>query len=362
MEESKPQRPRGGSHNQGHNQGHNQSSGRDRTESARLPNGPGVDWDSDALLDARTEAQLVERWCRDRDQAAANRLVRSYHRLVVKIARRYRGLDVPLPDLVAEGYVGLIKAMERFDPSRGFRLSTYAVWWIRSAISDAAVNGSLVRAATGETGRKLFFNLRRVKWKLGAGEGELPPETAAAIARELGVDQAEVVQMDRWFSSKHVSISSRLDKSSEKSRELEDVLADPTQDNEAQVIRRDERQKQRALVHEALATLSDRERKVLEERWLRDEPRTLADLGARMGITRERVRQIEVAALDKLRKRTREAARAMGMSSDSGPLTIPSRAGRPPKRPAPRRRRGAAEIAGATADPAAEAGERSDGS
>lgn len=282
----------------------------------RIPDARSLGWDGTALLDAETEARLVERWRQHRDQTAANRLVRSYHRLVLKIARRYRGFDVPLPDLVSEGYVGLLKAIERFDPSRGFRLSTYAVWWIRSAISDAAVNGSLVKAASGESGRKLFFNLRRAKEKVRApADGDLPPEAAAAIARELGVDEADVVRMNQWLSSRDLSIHAKVDRSAETSRELQDLLIDPSQDHEAAFINRDEQSKRRALMTQALRTLSDRERHVVSERWLRDEPSTLADLGLKFGITRERVRQIEMTALEKLRKRTREAARVSGLAS-----------------------------------------------
>lgn len=288
-----------------------------------MPDARGMGWDPQALLDAETEAYLVDRWCRHRDQAAADRLVRSYHRLVLKIARRYRGFDVPLPDLVAEGYVGLLKALDRFDPSRGFRLSTYAVWWIRSAITDAVFHGSLVKSASGESGRRLFFNLHRAKIKVGApAHGDLSPEAAGAIARDLHVDEAEVMRMNQWLSSRDVSINAKMDKTVNSSRELEDVLVDPTQDHEAQVIRRDEQQKQRVLVNQALESLSERERHVVRERWLREEPSTLADLGEHFGITRERVRQIELTALDKLRKRAREAARA-GMSGEKGAFPAP---------------------------------------
>lgn len=265
------------------------------------------------ILDSHSEADLIARWRDSHDEAAGTRLVQSYQRLIRKMARRYRGFDVALSDLIAEGNVGLLQALERFDPSRGFRLATYAIWWIRAAMSDAVLNGSMVKAATGEDAKRLFFNLRRAKIKLGEwGNGDLLPESVAAIAEELAVNEAEVVRMNRWLSGRDISLNTPASRDSSTAAELQDFLTDEHQDDEARIIRDDERRKQGALVREVLATLSERERYIVTERWLKDEPRTLAQIAGEYGLTRERVRQIEAHALAKLKQRAKQVWLATG--------------------------------------------------
>jgi RNA polymerase sigma-32 factor len=273
------------------------------------------------ILDVETEAELITRWRESRDQAAGTRLVQCYQRLIRKIARRYRGFEPAVPDLIAEGNVGLLQALERFDPARGFRLSTYAIWWIRAAMTDAILNGSIVKAATSEEAKRLFFNLRRAKMKLGeVGAGDLPPDSVATIARELAVSESEVVRMNRWLGGRDVSLNAPVSRSADSGDELQDLLTDAHQDDEARIIRDDERRKRVAMVTAALATLSERERHIVTERWLKDEPRTLAELGGKYGLTRERVRQIEANALAKIKRKVqnsglatdRDAARCSG--------------------------------------------------
>lgn len=263
------------------------------------------------LLDADTEAELIARWRESGDQRAGARLLHCYERLIRKIARRYRGFDLAVSDLIAEGNIGLLQALERFDPSRGFRLSTYAIWWIRAAMSDAVLNEPLVKAATSEDAKRLFFNLRRAKIKIGeSGTGDLLPDSVAAIARELAVSETEVVRMNRWMDGRDVSLNAPVGRSAHSGDELQDLLTDPHQDDEARIIQDDERRKQAALVRDALATLSERERRIVTERWLQDEPRTLADIGGEYGLTRERVRQIEAQALVKIKRKVQVSSLA----------------------------------------------------
>lgn len=256
------------------------------------------------ILDARTEAELIARWRGSRDQHAGTRIVHCYQRLIRKIAWRYRGFDLAISDLIAEGNVGLLQALERFDPSHGFRLSTYAIWWIKAAMTDAVLNGPLVKAATSEDAKRIFFNLRRAKTKIGESRsGDLLPDSVAAIARELAVSETEVVRMNRWMDGRDVSLNTPVSRNVHSGDELQDLLTDPHQDDEARIIQDDERRKQAALVREAVATLSERERRIVTERWLQDEPRTLADIGGEYGLTRERVRQIEAQALAKIKRK-----------------------------------------------------------
>ena len=265
------------------------------------------------ILDARTEAELIARWRESRDQIAGTRLVQCYQRLIRKIARRYRGFEVAVSDLIAEGNIGLLQALERFDSSRGFRLSTYAVWWIRAAMTDAVLNGPMVKAATSEGAKRLYFNLRRAKMRLGeVGTGDLLPDSVAVIARELAVSETEVVRMNRWLTGRDVSLNAPAGRDAHAGNELQDLLTDAYQDNEARIIRDDERRKQAALVRKALTALTERERYIVTERWLKDEPRTLADIGAQYGLTRERVRQIEAHALAKIKQRAQDS----GLASD----------------------------------------------
>jgi RNA polymerase sigma-32 factor len=264
------------------------------------------------ILDAKTEAELIVRWRERRDQAAGHRLFHCYRHLIRTLAGRYRGFGVAVPDLIAEGNVGLLQALERFDISRGFRLSTYAVWWIRAAMSEAVLNAPMVKAAVGEEAKRLFFNLRRVKIKVGAlGTGDLSPDAVAAIAQDLEVRETEVVRMNRWLDGRDVSLNTPIGRDAHSGDVLQDLLLNNAdQDDEARIIRNDERRKQAALVRQSLASLSERERHIVTERWLKEEPRTLADIGGEYGLTRERVRQIEVSALKKLKKKAQASALA----------------------------------------------------
>ncbi|TVR78416.1 MAG: sigma-70 family RNA polymerase sigma factor [Rhodospirillales bacterium] len=253
------------------------------------------------MLDAATEADLVRRWQQHRDVRASEQLVGSYQRLVVKMASDYRAYGLPFADLVSEGNVGLMQAVERFEVDRGFRLATYAMWWIRAAITDYVVrSSSLVRLVTNEHRKKLFFNLRRLKAKYQPLEdAALSPEATAAIARELGVPEAEVAIMDQRLSHRDVSVNAGVGGDSEV--EWQDLLISEGDDQEKQVIEADEHSKRRALLRDALQQLDTRERHIIVERKLREEPAKLAELSAYYGLSRERVRQIEARAVAKLR-------------------------------------------------------------
>jgi RNA polymerase sigma-32 factor len=266
------------------------------------------------LLDKEVEADLARRWRDRRDPAAAEQLVGSYQRLVVKIAGQYRGYGLVLGDLISEGNIGLMQAVEKFDPDRGFRLSTYAMWWIRAAISDYVLkSSSLVRTVTNEHRKKLFFNLRRLKAKVQPmDDGALSPSGVTAIAGELGVPESEIVLMDNQLGAPDLSLNAPA--GGESDLTWQDFLVDDSQDQETDLIDTDERDKRRALLTDALAGLSDRERHILTERRLREDPPHLTDLSQHYGISRERVRQIEVRAFEKLKQTVRNAALANGMA------------------------------------------------
>ena len=266
------------------------------------------------LLDKETEAELARRWRDRRDPEAAKQLVGSHQRLVVKIARQYRGYGLVLGDLISEGNIGLMQAVDKFDHDRGFRLSTYAMWWIRAAISDYVLrSSSLVRTVTNEHRKKLFFNLRRLKAKVQPmDDGALSPSGVTAIAGELGVPESEIVLMDRHLGMPDLSLNAPA--GGESGLTWQDFLVDNSQNQEADLIETDEQDKRRALLADALAGLSDRERYILTERRLKDDPPHLADLGQHYGISRERVRQIEVRAFEKLKETLRNAALACGMT------------------------------------------------
>ncbi len=260
------------------------------------------------MLTAERERELARHWREHRDPEAARQLAGSHLRFVVKIARGFSGYGLPLEDLLAEGNVGLMQAVEKFDPDRGFRFATYAQWWIRAAIQEFILhNWSLVKLGTTAAQKKLFFNLRRLKGRMQELEGgDLSPETVAVIATELGVTETEVVEMNRRMASGDWSLNVSGDDESD--REWQDTLADPSAGPETLVAEADERIWRRGLLSEAMKVLNDRERHILVERRLTDQPQTLEDLGRHYGVTRERVRQIEVAAFNKLQKAVRGAA------------------------------------------------------
>ncbi len=254
------------------------------------------------MLTAEEEDRLARAWRDNKDQSAAHKLVTSHLRLVAKIAMGYRGYGLPVSELISEGNVGMMQAIKRFDPERGFRLATYAMWWIRAAIQEYILHSwSLVKMGTTAAQKKLFFNLRRLKGQMQAiDDGDLNPEQVARVARVLDVPEQDVVNMNRRLAAPDHSLNSplRLDGDGE----WQDWLVDESESQEEAIGDREELSGRRALLSNALKTLNGRERHILVERRLRDNPTTLEDLSQHYNISRERVRQIEVRAFDKLQK------------------------------------------------------------
>jgi len=260
------------------------------------------------MLEPEQEFMLAKRWQEHEDPAAAQTLVTSHLRLVAKIAMGYRGYGLPLSELVSEGNVGMMQAVKRFDPDRGFRLATYAMWWIRAAIQEYILHSwSLVKMGTTAAQKKLFFNLRKLKGQLQAIEdGDLPPEIVTTIATKLEVPENDVINMNRRLASPDHSLNAPLRADGE--GEWQDWLVDQEESQEAKLGDRQELGLRRDLLQNAMKTLNDRERHILTERRLRDEPVTLEDLSRKYNISRERVRQIEVRAFEKLQKSIKSAA------------------------------------------------------
>jgi RNA polymerase sigma-32 factor len=261
------------------------------------------------MLAKDEEFMLAKRWQEHSDPDAAHRLVTSHLRLVAKIAMGYRGYGLPIGEVISEGNVGLMQAVKKFDPDRGFRLATYAMWWIRASIQEYILRSwSLVKMGTTAAQKKLFFNLRKAKSEIAAlQEGDLRPDQVSQIATKLGVLDEEVVTMNRRLAGGDASLNSPLRADSE--AEWQDWLVDedtPSQENV--VAEAEERNIRMGLLEEAMTELSDRERHILTERRLKDEPTTLEELAAQYGVSRERVRQIEVRAFEKLQKSMRSAA------------------------------------------------------
>lgn len=254
------------------------------------------------MLSQAEEERLAYNWRDKGDLGAAHTLVNSHLRLVAKIAMGYRGYGLPTSELISEGNIGMLQAVKRFDPSRGFRLSTYAMWWIRAAIQEYILHSwSLVKMGTTAAQKKLFFNLRRLKSQMQAlEEGDLRPEHVQKIATILDVSEQEVTQMNRRFSAPDSSLNAPIRMDAE--GEWQDWLIDESESQEDELVERDEFNGRRSLMETGLQTLSVRERHILTERRLKDEPMTLEDLSVHYGISRERVRQIEVRAFEKLQK------------------------------------------------------------
>ena len=268
------------------------------------------------MLSLEREQELARAWRNDGDEAALRDLVGSHLRLVIKIARGFAGYGLPISDLVAEGNVGLMQAAHKFDPDRGFRFATYAMWWIRAAIQEHILHStSLVKMGTTAVQKKLFFNLRRMKGQLERLEqGDLSPEAAETIAAELGVPEDDVIEMNRRMSGADRSLNVTMTDDSE--TEWLDRLVDEQPNQEFLLAEADEMAQRRKLLGEALARLNEREREILIERRLRDEPLTLEDLSRRFHVSRERIRQLEVRAVDKLSKTMVNAAKIFGLSAD----------------------------------------------
>jgi RNA polymerase sigma-32 factor len=256
------------------------------------------------LLAPEEEYMLAKRWQEHEDPAAATRLVTSHLRLVAKIAMGYRGYGLPVSELISEGNIGLMQGVKKFEPDRGFRLATYAMWWIKASIQEYILRSwSLVKIGTTAAQKKLFFNLRRMKGKLAAIEdGDMHPDDVKKIATDLGVTETEVISMNRRMAKGgDTSLNAPLREDGE--GEWQDWLADdgPTQD--VQVAEKQEADIRHSLLGEAMSALNDREKHILTQRRLVEEPQTLEDLSQEYGISRERVRQIEVRAFEKLQKR-----------------------------------------------------------
>ena len=254
------------------------------------------------MLAPDEELALSRRWRDSEDTEAAHKLVTSHLRLVAKIAMGYRGYGLPLGELISEGNVGMMQAVKRFDPDRGFRLATYAMWWIRAAIQEYILHSwSLVKMGTTAAQKKLFFNLRRLKGQMQAiEEGDLRPEHVGKIAKALDVPEQDVVNMNRRLAAPDHSLNAPVRADSE--GEWQDWLVDEGESQETVLAQHEEMSGRRALLGNALRTLNDRERHILIERRLKDNPTTLEELSQHYGISRERVRQIEVRAFEKLQK------------------------------------------------------------
>ncbi len=254
------------------------------------------------LLEPEEEYMLAKRWREHEDSEAAHRLVTSHLRLVAKIAMGYRGYGLPISELISEGNVGMMQAVKRFDPDRGFRLATYAMWWIRASIQEYILHSwSLVKMGTTAAQKKLFFNLRKVKNQMQAmEEGDLTPEHVSKIAKDLSVPEQDVINMNRRLASPDHSLNAPLRVEGE--GEWQDWLVDETDSQEIKLAESQELQRRQALLQRALKSLNPRERDILVERRLRDEPTTLEDLSQKYSVSRERVRQIEVRAFEKLQK------------------------------------------------------------
>lgn len=269
------------------------------------------------MLEKDQEYMLAKAWVDHEDSDAAHQLVTSHLRLAAKIAMGYRGYGLPTAEVVSEANVGLMQAVKRFDPEKGFRLSTYAMWWIRAAIQEYVLRSwSLVKMGTTSAQKKLFFNLRKAKNKIGAlEEGDLRPENVAIIAKQLNVTEKEVVSMNRRMSGGDASLNAQISKDGEGASEWQDWLEDEDADQAADYAEKDELVLRRELLVAAMKDLNEREQQILTERRLSEEPKTLEELSKVYKVSRERIRQIEVRAFEKLQ----EAMRAMAMEKGMVP-------------------------------------------
>ena len=260
------------------------------------------------ILEPGEEFMLAQRWREHGDVEAAHRLVTSHLRLVVKMAMKYRGYGLPVADLLSEGNIGLMKAVKKFEPERGFRLATYAIWWIKAAMTEYVLKSwSLVRMGTMATQKKLFFNLRRLKSKLEIlDNGDLDGAQAAALAERLDVSEDEIIRMNRRISSRDSSLNTPVGE--DEGMEFQDTLVDDSASPETMAIANDESMYRRGLLTEALDVLNERERHIFIERRLTEDPVTLEVLGKQYGISRERIRQLEARAYEKVQNAVRTAA------------------------------------------------------
>ncbi len=267
------------------------------------------------MLEPEEEYMLAKRWVDHEDTEAAHKMVTSHLRLAAKIAMGYRGYGLPQAEVISEANVGLMQAVKRFDPEKGFRLATYAMWWIRASIQEYILRSwSLVKLGTTSAQKKLFFNLRKAKSRIGAlEEGDLRPENVKQIAHDLGVTENEVVSMNRRLSGGDASLNAIIGGDGEGATQWQDWLEDTDANTANDYEEKDEMEARRALLAEAMDVLNDRERDVLMQRRLAEETITLEDLSGQYDVSRERIRQIEVRAFEKLQKRMQQLAREKGM-------------------------------------------------
>ena len=267
------------------------------------------------MLDPEEEYMLAKRWVEEQDTQAAHKMVTSHLRLAAKIAMGYRGYGLPQAEVISEANVGLMQAVKRFDPEKGFRLATYAMWWIRASIQEYILRSwSLVKMGTTSAQKKLFFNLRKAKSRIGAlEEGDLRPENVAQIANDLGVTEDEVISMNRRMSGGDASLNAIVSNDGEGAMEWQDWLEDEDADQAGDYEERNEMELRRELLFAAMSALNDRERDILTKRRLSEPVSTLEDLSAEYSVSRERIRQIEVRAFEKLQLRMRELAVERGM-------------------------------------------------
>lgn len=267
------------------------------------------------LLEPEQEYMLAKRWVEEQDTDAAHQMVTSHLRLAAKIAMGYRGYGLPQAEVISEANVGLMQAVKKFDPEKGFRLATYAMWWIRASIQEYILRSwSLVKLGTTSGQKKLFFNLRKAKARIGAlEEGDLHPDNVKRIAEDLSVTEAEVVSMNRRMSGGDASLNATVSADGEGAMQWQDWLEDEDADQAGDYEEKDEMDVRRALLASAMDVLNDREKDILTQRRLLDKPKTLEDLSGVYEVSRERIRQIEVRAFEKLQERMRELADEKGL-------------------------------------------------
>lgn len=267
------------------------------------------------MLEPEEEYMLAKRWIDHEDTEAAHQMVTSHLRLAAKIAMGYRGYGLPQAEVISEANVGLMQAVKKFDPEKGFRLATYAMWWIRASIQEYVLRSwSMVKLGTTSAQKKLFFNLRKAKNRIGAlEEGDLRPENVARIATDLGVTEKEVVSMNRRLSGGDASLNAVVGSDGEGATQWQDWLEDESVNTASDYEANDEMEVRRALLAEAMDVLNDREKDILMQRRLAEETITLEDLSGQYNVSRERIRQIEVRAFEKLQKRMQGLAKERGM-------------------------------------------------
>lgn len=267
------------------------------------------------MLEPEEEFMLAKAWVEREDSGAAHKLVTSHLRLAAKIAMGYRGYGLPTAEVVSEANVGLMQAVKRFDPDKGFRLATYAMWWIRASIQEYVLRSwSLVKMGTTSGQKKLFFNLRKAKAKIGAfEEGDLRPENVTKIATDLGVTETEVVSMNRRLSGGDASLNATVGSEDGGTAQWQDWLEDTDADQAGDYAEKDELDTRREMLAEAMVVLNDREKDILLQRRLQDKPVTLEELSSQYNVSRERIRQIEVRAFEKLQEKMRDLAEAKGL-------------------------------------------------